>query len=107
METDSIQTRLPNELEAELRKMRRNPADFSVLSMNKCKFCSKPKSAHHLINAKFGDQIVGSWCPVHGWLFFNSVELPPTERLSVVEIEDNRLAEQRRREFARRKAAAQ
>lgn len=105
MEIDSVQTTLPSELGAELRKIRRNPADFSVSARVKCKFCSKPKTAYHLINAKFGDRVVGSWCPTHGWLFFDSVELPPTERLTAAEIEDSRLAAQRQREFARRKAA--
>lgn len=107
MEIDSVQATLPVQLEAELRKMRRNPTDFSISARTRCKLCSEPKSAYHLINAKFGDRVVGSWCPEHGWLFFDSVELPPAERLTVAETEDNRLAEQRRRDFARRKAARQ
>lgn len=97
MEIEAVQIPLPDGLEAELRKMRRNPASYSVVSLHKCKFCTKPKSAHHLINAKFGDRIVGSWCPEHGWLFFDSVSLPPTERLTPAEIEDRRLTEQRKR----------
>lgn len=105
METGSIQTPLPEDLVAELHKMRRNPANFSVAAQVKCKFCSEPKSAYHVLNAKFGDRVVGSWCPVHGWLFFDSVALPPTERLTAAEIEDNRRARQRRQEFAQRKAA--
>ena len=107
METDSVQTALLVELESELRKMRRNSADFLVSARTKCKFCTKPKSGYHLINAKFRDRVVGSWCAEHGWLFFDSVALPPTERLTRAEIEDWRLAEQRRRDFARRKVARQ
>ena len=97
MKTDAEQIPLPGELEAELRKMRRNPANYSVVSLHKCRFCTKPKSAHHLINAKFGNRIVGSWCPEHGWLFFDSVALPPTERLTPTEVEEQRLAERRKR----------
>lgn len=97
MEMDAIQIPLPGELGAELRKMRRNPAEYSVFSLHKCRFCTKLKTAHHLINAKFGNRIVGSWCSEHGWLFFDSVALPPTERLTPAELEDRRLTERRKK----------
>lgn len=100
---DRIQPSLPPALEAELVKMRQNPANFTITERVKCKFCTEKKSAYHLINAKSGDRVVGSWCAVHGWLFFDSVGIPPTERLTAFEIEDNRLAEQRRRQVAARK----
>lgn len=93
-------------LEAELIKMRRNPANFKIGTQVKCKFCSKPKSAYHLLNAK-SDEEVGTWCPTHGWLTFNSVQYPPTERLKPSEIEDVRLRQRRQQEFAKRKEAQQ
>lgn len=105
MGTDSIQTSLPDELAAELRKTRRNMADFSVASLHKCKFCTKAKTAYHLINAKFRDRVVGSWCATHGWLFFDSVALPPSERLTPSEIEERRLTEQRKQAVAQRETA--
>lgn len=105
METDSIQTSLLDGLAAELHKMRRNVGDFAISGVLLCKFCSKPKTAYQLINAKFGDRIVGSWCSTHGWLFFDSVALPPTERLRQAEVEAISLTKQRREDAARRKAA--
>ena len=95
---------LPDALVAELVKMRRNPADFTVSGLSKCKFCSKSKIAYTLLNAKSGPIPVGAWCATHGWLFFESVRCPSTERLTAWEVEDSRLAEQRRAAWARRKA---
>lgn len=94
---------IPIALSAELTAMRRNPDGYSVVRMVKCGLgCGKGK-AYSLTHAD--SENAGTWCPTHGWLFFDSVALPPTERLTPAEIEDNRLAAQRQREFARRKAA--
>ena len=96
---------IPDALRRELATMRRNPDGYSVVRMVKCSLgCGKGK-AYSLTHAD--SENAGTWCPIHGWLFFDSVVLPPTERLTLAEIEDNHLAEQRRREAARRKAAAQ
>ena len=95
---------IPHDLIAELAKMRRNPEQFTVSGMGSCQFCGgKQKPAYQLSSAK-SESTAGAWCPTHGWLYFDSVAYPPTERLTPAEIEDNRLAEQRRKEFARRKA---
>lgn len=96
---------MPSELRAELGKMRRNPEQFSVSGMATCRFCGgKTKRAHQLSGEK-SEFVAGAWCPVHGWLHFDSVTYPPSERLSAAEIEDRRLAEQRQKDWQRRKAA--
>lgn len=93
---------MPDNLFTELTKMRRNPERFAISDMGSCRFCGgKQKRAYQLSGEK--SESAGAWCPVHGWLFFDSVAYPPTERLTAAEVEDNRLAEQRRREFANRK----
>jgi len=96
-ETDAVQVELPAELAAELTKMRRNPALFKIQQAIQCKFCGKPKTGLALINAKFPERQAGSWCPIHGWLFFDSVAFPPTERLTASEIEDRELERRRKR----------
>jgi len=64
--------------------------------------CGKSK-AYSLTHAD--SATAGTWCVVHGWLFFDSVTLPPTEHLSDSELEDRRLEQRRKAEFTRRKAA--
>lgn len=96
---------MPDSLFAELTKMRRNPQRFTVLSMGSCRFCGGKAKPAYQLSAEQSESTIGAWCPVHGWLHFDSAAYPPTERLNQTEIEDNRLTEQRRREFARRKAA--
>lgn len=61
-------------LNAELTRMRRNPAEFTVFSGANCKLCYK-KTAFDLSHPK--NPTAGSWCPTHGWLFFDSVKIPP------------------------------
>lgn len=104
--TDRVQAPLPDDLVVELVKMRQNPVNFTVSGMSKCKFCSKTKVAYTLLNAKISASPIGSWCAVHGWLFFESVQCPPTERLTTSEIEEICSSEQRKREAAQRKARA-
>ncbi|HLA11395.1 MAG TPA: hypothetical protein VJ023_12485 [Pyrinomonadaceae bacterium] len=65
---------MPEGLKRELRLMRRNPAEFTVLRKGRCK--CRMKNAFDLghpvpLNA-------GSWCLIHGWLFFDSVKIRPT-----------------------------
>lgn len=96
---------IPDALRRELAAMRRNPDGYTVSGMVGCKLGCGKRKAYSLTHQD--SESAGSWCPVHGWLFFDSAALPPTERLTPAEIEDNRLAEQRRRDFARRKAARQ
>lgn len=97
------QTAISDALRRELATMRRNPEGYSVVRMVKCALgCGKAK-AYSLAHANSAS--AGTWCLSHGWLFFDSVALPPTERLSAAEIEDNRLAEQRQKDWQRRKAA--
>lgn len=85
--------------------MRRSPDGYSVVKMVKCSLgCGKGK-AYSLTHAD--SEHAGTWCPTHGWLTFDSVALPPTERLLPWEIEDRRLAQRRKDEFARRKEQRQ
>jgi hypothetical protein len=92
----------PEALTAELVKMRRNPANLTIGKVSKCKFCTGKESGYHVLNAEF--ELIGFWCSVHGWLYFDSVGNPPTERLTASEIEDQRVSEQRRRRIAQKKA---
>lgn len=67
----------PEALRAELRAMRRNPDEFTVNAMVKCKFCSGgkgSKTAHSLVHPK-NLTGVGTWCAIHGWLYFDSVKV--------------------------------
>ena len=93
---------LPDALRRELTTMRRKPEGYSVVKMVKCNLgCGKLK-AYSLTHAD--SENAGTWCPVHGWLFFDSVALPPAERLTTSEIEDRKLEQRRKAEFAQRKA---
>lgn len=92
---DAVQIPQPEALTAELTKMRRNPHNFTILDRFQCKFCGTAKTAYGLLNAKC--ESCGSWCPVHGWLYFDTVDNPPTERLTGSELEDRRLSAQRKR----------
>jgi hypothetical protein len=94
--------RIPRTLRRELTTMRRDPDGFSVVRMVKCgPGCGKGK-AYSLTHAE--SENAGSWCPNHGWLFFDSVALPPTERLRASEVEERRQGEQRRAQAAIRQA---
>jgi hypothetical protein len=87
--------RIPDALHAELARMRRAPDGFSVVRMVKCSMgCGKAK-AYSLTHA---DSVnAGTWCAVHGWLYFDSVALPPTERLTTSEITERQLEQKRKR----------
>ena len=100
METSAI----PDALQAELIKMRRNPQQFHVKGRSSCRFCGgKNQRAYQLLNQQ-SEFVAGSWCAEHGWLHFDSVAYPPTERLTASEIEDRKLSDRRKADFARRKA---
>lgn len=87
--------RIPDALQRELTTMRRGFERYSVTKMISCKLgCGKSK-AYSLTHAD--SENAGSWCATHGWLFFDSVSLPPTERLSDGEREERRLEQQRKR----------
>jgi hypothetical protein len=92
--------RIPDALQRELTTMRRNPDGFKVTRMVKCGLGCGKGQAYSLTHAD--SETAGSWCPRHGWLFFDSVALPPTERLTPSEIEDRRLAQQRQEAVKRR-----
>ena len=107
MEEAQGQMPILGDLGAELIKMRRNPEQFEVSGMVHCRFCGgKGKGAFQLIRAK-SDKAAGTWCKTHGWLSFDSVAFPPTERLTASEIEDRRLEQRRKAEFQKRKEARQ
>jgi len=97
-------TAIPDNLRAQLDKMRRNPDEFTVLREAKCKLCYKKTAldlGHPLNPAN-----AGTWCPVHGWLLFDSVSIPPTERLKPSEIREREEAEKRKIAWQKRKKAA-
>lgn len=96
---------IPDALQREIRKMRRLPKAFSVNRMVRCAMgCGKGK-AYSLTHPD--SENAGTWCETHGWLFFDSASLPPTERLSASEIEDRRLEQQRKRGPRQKKSEAE
>ena len=64
---------IPGPLADELRFMRRKPEDFSVTKRTKCKFGCGPDAAYTLWHPQ--SEGAGTWCPIHGWLFFDSIKL--------------------------------
>ncbi len=91
-------------LTAELARMRRNPTEFAVLSSNaKCKLCYKKTAVD--LGHPLNPANAGCWCPVHGWLFFDSVAIPPTERLKPYEIQERAEAEKRHIAWQKRQDA--
>ena len=95
-EKTSYKSSMPQQLISELTVMRRNLADFVLGPMANCRFEAsgedgkRTKDAYQLA-AKSGE-LVGAWCPIHGWLWFDSVRYPPTERLTDTELRDQRAA---------------
>ena len=68
---------IPAALDAELIRMRRDPHEFTVLSMVHCKFCApKTKSAYEL-GHPLSTKGAGTWCLTHGWLYFESSKIRP------------------------------
>lgn len=97
MEIEAQQIPIPDGPQAELVKMRRNPEHFHVSGMASCQFCGGKLKAAYQVRNQQSEFVVGSWCSTHGWLHFDSVGYPPTERLKPSEIEDARLTQQRKR----------
>lgn len=64
---------LPNELAAELKTMRRDPGNFSVVRMVKCSLGDH--QAFSLTHTQTKE--AGTWCAEHGWLSFPSAILEP------------------------------
>jgi hypothetical protein len=103
-----LQDSVPQELISQIQVMRRNPTDFYFRRNASCSLGCDRKGERSAYQIGHPDALeAGTWCPTHGWLTFDSVALPPTERLLPWEIEDRRLAEQRRAAVARRKEAQQ
>lgn len=65
---------MPERLSADLVIMRRDPAEFTVRSEAKCKFCYK-RNSFDLLHPS--SPAAGTWCPEHGWLHFDSVKIRP------------------------------
>jgi hypothetical protein len=70
-----METAIPGILDFELNLMRRKAAEFRVLKMVKCKFGCGKGSAYTLGHP--ASRNAGTWCPIHGWLFFDSVKIQP------------------------------
>lgn len=103
METEHGQITMSAGLTAELTKMRRNVKDYHVFGMGTCSFCGGKQKPAYQVKSGQSEFVVGSWCPEHGWLHFDSAAYPPTERLTASEVEDRKTDERRKAEFARRK----
>ena len=96
---------VPQELISQIQTMRRNPADFYFRRKASCSLgCDRKGERSSYQLGHVDDVEAGTWCPNHGWLSFDSVALPPTERLTAAEVEDRRLSDRRKADFARRKA---
>lgn len=68
---------IPAALDKELITMRRDPREFTVLSVGRCKFCPpKSQTAYELSHAN-NPTNAGLWCATHGWLSFDSVKIRP------------------------------
>lgn len=88
----------PQELISEIERMRRDPARFHVTKRGCCSLGCDKKGQRSTYQLSCGDvQDAGTWCPVHGWLHFDSTALPPTERLKHHEVEERELATRRKR----------
>lgn len=66
---------MPEELTQELRRMRRDPEEFTVLRALHCSFCTKTTAV--TLGHPMNPVKAGTWCPTHGWLFFDSVKITP------------------------------
>lgn len=96
-------TVLPDTLNRELIRMRRNPAEFTVLRTDaKCKLCYAKTAVD--IGHPLNTENAGCWCDFHGWLFFDSAAIPPSERLSKAEVQERTEAKQRQIAAQKRKA---
>jgi hypothetical protein len=69
-------TSLPVKLTDELRRMRREPSAFTVNGRVKCGLGCGKGAAYSLTHPQVAN--AGTWCAVHGWIFFDSERLPPT-----------------------------
>ena len=73
---------MPEQLRAELRRMRRNPDEFTVIGKTSCKFCGGARTALALSHPAVKN--AGTYCPGsnqsmgHGWIHFASPQLPQT-----------------------------
>ena len=75
MTASALPTELPTDLISELKRMRRNPIEFTRLQTSRCKLCYR-KCAIDL-GHPLNPQNAGTWCSVHGWLSFNSATIRP------------------------------
>ena len=68
---------MPPELATAISTMRRDPLEFTVLGMSKCRFCYKASAFD--LGHELNPTNAGCWCPVHGWLWFDASTILPTE----------------------------
>lgn len=68
---------LPSTLDAELTRMRRDPREFMVLSLGRCKWCPPKSETAYSLSHPFNVKDAGKWCAEHGWLSFDSVKIRP------------------------------
>lgn len=90
-------SRMPQELASELALMRRNAADFTTGRRVKCSLGSDRKGEKSACEVIVEGEPAGTWCPDHGWLWFDSARYPPTERLKPSEVRDRQLSAARKR----------
>src|SRR6266545_4492423 len=70
-------TFVPAELSDELRRMRQNATAFTLNGRVKCRLGCGKGAAYNLRHPQATK--AGTWCALHGWIFFDSVKLLPTE----------------------------
>jgi len=101
----ALQDSVPPELVSQIETMRRNPTDFYFRRRSSCSLGCDRKGERTAYQIGHKDvEEAGTWCPTHGWLSFESALILPTERLSPSEIEDRKIEQRRKAEFAQRKA---
>ena len=99
---------VPRELISQIVTMRRNPDHFYLRRQASCSLGCDHKGERSSYQLGHVDSAeAGTWCPTHGWLSFDSVAIPPSERLRSHEIEEAKLHRQHQQAHAHRKEARQ
>lgn len=68
---------MPSALDAELSRMRRDPREFTITSVGKCKLCKPKTKTAYSFSHPLNEKGAGAWCEIHGILAFDSVKIRP------------------------------
>jgi len=74
-----MMTELPPDLITELKRMRQVPEEFTGAVAN-CGWCHAEGIGTAVVLSHPKCPEAGKWCPVHGWWYFESPQLPPKDR---------------------------